>query len=113
MVHVPEDTEVKDLPFPHARIVDMVREETAEGQYVRKRVYFGLNLLLGRIADEIIDKLVDTDHAYIEKADLDRAARKYERIEEILEEKDRIIKHLQALEADVEQLSRDMERAGD
>ncbi|MDY6776659.1 MAG: hypothetical protein SVQ76_00975 [Candidatus Nanohaloarchaea archaeon] len=110
MVQVPDDIDNDDLPFPHSRVVNMVREETKEGQYVRKSVYHGLNLLLGRIAEDVIDKLVETDAAYIEKHDLDRAARKYENIEEVIEEKERIIKHLRALQEDVNKLARDIER---
>lgn len=91
----------------------MVRSKTAEGQYVRKSVYHGLNLLLGNIGEEIANEVVKTDKAYIEKSDLDRAARKYERIEEILEEKERVVKHLRALEEDVNKLARDVENAGD
>lgn len=112
MVEVPDDIEKSDLAFPHSRIVDMIREETDEGQYVRKDVYFGLNLLLGQIAEEIVDNLVETENAYIEKSDLDRAARKYERIEEILEEKERVVKHLRAMEDDVKKLARDVGNAG-
>ncbi|MDY6769632.1 MAG: hypothetical protein SVU88_01530 [Candidatus Nanohaloarchaea archaeon] len=112
MVQVPDDIENDDLAFPHSRIVNMVRAETKDGQYVRKSVYHGLNLLLGNIAEDIIDNLVETDAAYIEKHDLDRAARKYENIEEVMEEKERIIKHLRALQEDVNKLARDIERAG-
>jgi uncharacterized protein (UPF0297 family) len=112
MVEVPEDIDKNDLAFPHSRIVDMIRSETREGQYVRKEVYHGLNLLLGQIAEEIVDNLVETEEAYIEKSDLDRAARKYERIESILEEKERVVKHLRALEDDVAKLSRDIDQAG-
>ena len=36
MVEVPEEVDNEDLVFPHARIVNMVREKTEEGQYVRK-----------------------------------------------------------------------------
>lgn len=113
MVEVPDEELGKDdLPFPHSRIVNMIREETADGQYVRKDVYHGLNLLLGRIADDVIDNLVETDNAYIEKPDLDRAAAKYENIEAVMKEKERIIKHLRALQEDVDKLARDIERAG-
>lgn len=113
MVEVPEEELGKDdLPFPHSRIVNMVREETADGQYVRKSVYHGLNLLLGRIADDVIENMVKTDNAYIEKHDLDRAARKYENIETVMREKERIIKHLHSLQEDVDKLARDIERAG-
>lgn len=112
MVEVPDDIDTKDLPFPHSRVVNMVREETADGQYVRKTVYHGLNLLLGDIADDIIEKMVQTDNAYIEKHDLDRAAKKYEDIEAVMKEKDRIVKHLRALQDDVNKLARDIERAG-
>ncbi len=111
MVEVPDDIEKSDLLFPHARIVDMVRSETQEGQYVRKSVYFGLNLLLQQIAEDVVSNLVKTDNAYIEKPDLDRAAKKYERIEAILEEKERIVKHLQAMEDDVSKLARDINHA--
>ncbi len=112
MVEVPDDIEKKELAFPHSRIVNMVRDETGEGQYVRKSVYFGLNLLLQRIAEDVIDKLVETDNAYIEKSDLDRAARKYERIEALIEEKERVVKHLHSMEEDVRKLARDVKNAG-
>ncbi len=113
MVEVPEEVEKGDLAFPHSRIVSMVREKTQEGQYVRKDVYYGLNILLGNIADEIINEITNTDKAYIEKPDLNQATKKYEKIENILKEKERIIKHLKALEEDVNKLSRNMKQAGE
>lgn len=111
MVEVPEDTEVKDLPFTHARIKRMIREQASEGQYVRSNVYYGLNLLLGEIAQEIIDNMMDTEAAYVEKHHLDQAARKYEKVENIIKEKERVVRKLEALSADVERLSREVEQA--
>ncbi len=111
MVDVPEDVEVSELPFTHARIKRMVREKADEGQYVRSNVYYGLNLLLGEIAEEIIDKMMDTDAAYVEKHDLDRSARKYEKVENIIKEKERVSRKLEALSADIEKLSRDVQQA--
>ncbi|MFB6200318.1 MAG: hypothetical protein ABEJ83_05530 [Candidatus Nanohaloarchaea archaeon] len=111
MVNVPEDTEVSDLPFTHARIKRMIREKADEGQYVRSEVYYGLNLLLGEIAEEIINKMMQTDAAYVEKHDLDYAARKYEKVENILKEKERISRKLDALSKDVEKLSRDIQQS--
>ena len=111
MVEVPDDVEVSELPFTHARIKRMVREKADEGQYVRSNVYYGLNLLLGEIAEEIIDKMMDTEAAYVEKHDLDRAARKYQKVENIIKEKERVSRKLDALSADVEKLSRDVQQA--
>ncbi|MFB6217229.1 MAG: hypothetical protein ABEJ72_09770 [Candidatus Aenigmatarchaeota archaeon] len=111
MVNVPEDTEVADLPFTHARVKRMVREKADEGQYVRSEVYHGLNLLLGEIAEEIVNKMMDTEAAYVEKHDLDRAARKYEKVENILKEKERISRKLDALASDIEHLSREVQQA--
>lgn len=111
MVEVPEDIEVADLPFTHARIKRMVREEASEGQYVRSNVYYGLNLLLGEIAEEIIDRMMDTEAAYVEKHDLDRAARKYEKVENIIKEKERVKRKLESLSADIERLSREVDQA--
>ena len=111
MVEVPEDTEVSELPFTHARIKRMVREKASEGQYVRSNVYYGLNLLLGEIAEEIIDKMMETDAAYVEKHHLDHAAKKYEKVENILKEKERVVRKLEALSADIEQLSREVDQA--
>lgn len=111
MVEVPDDVEVSELPFTHARIKRMVREKADEGQYVRSNVYYGLNLLLGEIAEEIVDRMMDTEAAYVEKHDLDRAARKYEKVENIIKEKERVSRKLDALAADVEKLSRDVQQA--
>jgi len=111
MVNVPEDTEVEDLPFTHARIKRMIREHADEGQYVRSNVYYGLNLLLGEIAQEIIENMMETDAAYVEKHHLDHAARKYEKVENIIKEKERVSRKLEALSADVEKLSREVQQA--
>ncbi|MFB6145606.1 MAG: hypothetical protein ABEJ99_03810 [Candidatus Nanohaloarchaea archaeon] len=111
MVKVPDDVEVADLPFTHARIKRMVREKADEGQYVRSDVYYGLNLLLGEIAEEIIDRMMDTEAAYVEKHDLDRAARKYEKVENIIKEKERVSRKLDALASDIEHLSREVQQA--
>jgi len=111
MVNVPEDVEVSDLPFTHARIKRMVRDKAEDGQYVRSEVYYGLNLLLGEIAEEIIEKMMDTNAAYVEKYDLDRSARKYEKVENIIKEKERVSRKLDALASDVERLSREVNQA--
>ncbi len=111
MVVIPENVNKDDLAFPHARIVDMIRSKTREGQFVRKNVYIGLNILLKNIAEEIIGELVKTENAFIDKQDLDRAAQKYENVNLILKEKQRIIQHLLALREDVDKLARDLERA--
>ncbi len=110
MVEVPEDVEVAELPFTHARIKRMVREQASEGQYVRSNVYYGLNLLLGQIAEEIVENMMETEAAYVEKHHLDHAARKYEKVENILKEKERVSRKLEALSADVEKLSREVEQ---
>jgi len=104
-----EGVEKSDLEFPHAAIVRMVRNQTKEGQYVRNSVYLGLNKLLEEIADEIIAGMVDTENAYIERADLEEAARKYENVEKIIKEKERITQKLLAFSEDMKKLSRDIE----
>lgn len=89
----------------------MIREKADEGQYVRSNVYYGLNLLLGEIAQEIIDDMMETDAAYVEKHHLDEAARKYEKVENVLKEKERITRKLESLSADVEKLSREISQS--
>jgi len=111
MVNIPEEVEVSDLPFTHARVKRMVREKADEGQYVRSEVYYGLNLLLGEIAEEIIERMMNTESAYVEKYDLDRASRKYEKVENIIKEKERVSRKLDSLAADVEHLSREVQQA--
>ncbi len=111
MVLIPEKVDKDNLAFPHARIVNMVRSKTREGQFVRKDVYVGLNLILKMVAEEIINEMVKTENAFINKTDLDLAAQKFENVELILKEKQRIIAHLLALKEDVDKLVRDLERA--
>lgn len=111
MVEVPEDVQVSELPFTHARIKRMIRNHADEGQYVRSNVYYGLNMLLGEIAEEIISNMMDTDAAYVEKHHLDHAARKYEKVENIIKEKERVKRKLDALSADIERLGREIDQA--
>ncbi len=111
MVEVPEDTEISDLPFTHARIKRMIREHASEGQYVRSDVYKGLNLLLGQIAEEIIEEMMQTEAAYVEQHHLNEASKKYRKIENILQEKERIARKLEALSKDVEKQVRAFKQA--
>ena len=59
-----EESEIANLPFPHARIKDILKNKLKAGCYIKKKAAIDLNLWLGRLADKIAEDVAKTENAY-------------------------------------------------
>jgi hypothetical protein len=103
-----EKKEEENLLIPHSRLVELAKSKKTARKFVRRRVYQELNRRIKAIVEDIMSEMFNTPNAYIELPDLDRAMRKYTEALEIINEKSRIIAHLNAMKADVEKLAREL-----
>ena len=107
---VEQKSEIANLPFPHARVKDILKSKLKEGTYIKKKAAIDLNLWLGKLAEKIAEEAGKTKNAYVDADDINRITRKYEEIEQIEKEKSRIRAHLNAIKEDIDRLLEDLER---
>ncbi len=104
-----EKSEIRELPFPHARIKEILKSKLKEGTYIKKKAAINLNLWLGKLAEEIADEVSKTENAYISTDDIDRVTCRFDAVNKIEKEKKRISAHLNAIKEDINRLVEDLE----
>ncbi len=105
-----EESEIANLPFPHARVKDIIKSKLKPGTYIKKKAAINLNLWLGKVTDKIAEELSETEKAYVDGEDVNRVVGKFDAVDEIEKEKKRISLHLNALKEDINRLLDDLER---
>ncbi|MCK4429084.1 MAG: hypothetical protein KAU95_01815 [Candidatus Aenigmarchaeota archaeon] len=103
-------SDIAGLPFPHARVKDILKSKLTKGTYIKKKAVINLNLWLGNLADKISEELSKTEKAYVDADDVTRVISKFDAVDQIEKEKKRISAHLNALKEDINRLLDDLER---
>lgn len=106
------ETEIieEGLPFATAPIVRIMREELDDDKMIRSRVKREMNLWLGDICKKISRKMNESEYTMVALDDFRTAIEPYELIDEVEEERKRIIIHLERIKEDCDSLIRDVER---
>ena len=100
----------KDLPFPRATIVNMMRQYLGPGKQIKGQVKDEMNIWLGKMVERITKKMNEHPYTYVDYSMFQDAIETYEKIQDIEIEKERIIKRLEAIKADCEVLQREVDR---
>jgi len=103
---MPEDK----LPFPRATIVNMVRKHISKGKQIKGQVKDELNIWLGKTVERISNKMDKHPYSYIDGSMLREAIEPYENMEDIVKEKERIIKQLESIKAACDVLINEVDR---
>src|SRR3989339_154375 len=103
---MPEDK----LPFPRATIVNMVRKHISKGKQIKGQVKDELNIWLGKTVERISNKMDKHPYSYIDGSMLREAIEPYENMEDIVNEKERIIKQLESIKAACDVLINEVDR---
>ena len=112
------DEEIKDavneddegLPFPRARIVNLMRDEIGSGKQIRSEVKEAMNIWLGALLKSISSEMGDTQYGSVGMADFQRATKPYNMINDIIKDEERLIAGLEKLKLDADHLGREMSR---
>jgi hypothetical protein len=101
------------LPFPNARVVYLLKKDLDKEKIVRARVKKEMNEFLGRIVQNVAREMNKSPYTVIEGGDLHRAIKKYEKMEEIASQKERLIGYMDRIKQDCNVLISDVERSFD
>lgn len=101
------------LPFPNARVVAIMRSQLDKEKIIRARVKIEMNEWLGEMCKRISREMNKTPYSVIEVSDFQRAIKKYEQLEEIAKQKERLIVAMQRIIQDAQVLISDIERSFD
>ena len=104
------EEEAEDLPFAKAEVVRLMKENLDSDKMIRERVKVEMNKFLGQILENVCKQLNEYPYTTIEYEMLKESIYPYKNIERINEEKERILKHLDAIKADCDALSLDVRR---
>ncbi|MDO8626905.1 MAG: hypothetical protein Q7K42_00435 [Candidatus Diapherotrites archaeon] len=109
---VEEEGQVDDskLPFPRATIVNMLRSHLTKGKQIKGQVKDEMNLWLGKMVERIAGKLNDYPYSYVDGSMLRHAIEPYENLQDIENEKIRLIKQLESIKAACDVLISEVDR---
>jgi len=104
------EAEKEELPFAKAEVVRLMKQHLDSDKMIRERVKVEMNKFLGEILANICKELNKYPYATVEYDMFKECIYPYKNIERINKEKERIIKHLEAIKADCDSLSMDVKR---
>ncbi len=107
------ESEDERLPFPNARVVALMKRELDKEKIIRARVKKEMNEFLGRIVANVAREMNKSPYTVIEGGDLHRAIKKYEKMEEISSQKERLVGYMDRIKQDCNVLISDVERSFD
>ncbi len=100
----------RDLPFPRATIVNMMRQHIDKGKQIKGPVKDEMNIWLGQLVEKISKKMNAHPYTYVDLAMLKEAIKTYEQLEEVEMERERIIKYMEKIKADLDMLEREVDK---
>ena len=105
-----QEEEAEELPFAKAEVVRLMKQHLDSDKMIRERVKVEMNKFLGDVLEKVCKQLNEYPYTTIEYEMLKESIYPYKNVERINEEKERILKHLDAIKADCDALSLDVRR---
>jgi histone H3/H4 len=104
------EDETEELPFAKAEVVRLMKQNLDRDKMIRERVKVEMNKFLGDILENVCRQLNDYPYTTIDYEMFKESIYPYTNIKRINEEKERILKHLDAIKADCDALSLDVKK---
>ena len=102
------DEDDDSLPFPRARVVNLMRSHITEGKQIRSEVKDALNAWLGNLLARVAKEMNNSPYGSIGIADFQRATNPYDQISNLVRDEERLHISLEKLKVDADQIQRDM-----
>ncbi|MCD6478636.1 MAG: hypothetical protein J7L44_01990 [Candidatus Diapherotrites archaeon] len=107
---VSEKVEKEVLPFPNSVVVRHMREHLDPGKQIKKRVKIEMNKWLGDMLAKVTEEMNKLPYRYVDYAMFKDAVAKYTKLEEIAEERERLLKYIDKLKSDCEFMEKEIKR---
>ena len=105
-----QEEDDEGLPFAKAEVVRLMKQHLDRDKMIRERVKVEMNKFLGDVLEKVCKQLNEYPYTTIEYEMLKESIYPYKNVERINEEKERILKHLDAIKADCDALSLDVRK---
>ena len=105
-----EEVKKNELPFAYAEVVRLMKKELDDDKMIRERVKVEMNKFLGDILKNVCKQLNEYPYTTIDYEMFKECTYPYTNIERINQEKERILLHLEAIKADCDALSMDVQK---
>ena len=99
------------LPFAKNEVVRLMRENLDSDKMIKERVKVEMNRFLGDILENVCRQLNDYPYTTIDHEMLKECIYPYQNLKKINQERQRILKHLDAIKADCDALAMDVEKS--
>lgn len=105
-----KENEKEQLAFAYAEVVRLMKYHLDDDKIIQERVKIGMNKLLESILKDICAQLNQYPYTTIDYEMFKECAKPYTNIKRINQEKELILKHLDAIKADCDAMSADVQR---
>ncbi len=102
--------EESKLPFPRATVTNMMRQYLDDGKQIKGQVKDEMNIWLGKMVERIAQKMNAHPYTYVDYGMFKEAIEPYEKIQDVEQEKEHIIKQLEAVKSACDVLIREVDR---
>ena len=108
--NAPADEKKEKLPFAYAEVVRLMRENLDDGRMIQERVKVEMNNFLYGILVNVCKQLNEYPYTTVDYEMFKECVYPYTNISRINQEKERILLHLEAIKADCDALSMDVQK---
>ena len=105
------ENQKEKLPFAKNEVVRLMRENLDSDKMIKERVKVEMNRFLGDILENVCRQLNDYPYTTIDHEMLKECIYPYQNLKKINQERQRILKHLDAIKADCDALAMDVEKS--
>ncbi len=105
-----EEDEGREFAFAMAPVVRLMKAELDNDKMIRGRVKVEMNLWLEKICRKIAAKMNESDYTMVELDDFKTAIEPYEMVDDVEQERHRIVASLEKIKQDCDSLIRDVNR---
>ena len=108
--NAPADEKNEKLPFAYAEVVRLMRDNLDDGRIIQERVKVEMNNFLYGILVNVCKQLNEYPYTTVDYEMFKECVYPYTNISRINQEKERILLHLEAIKADCDALSMDVQK---
>ncbi|MCX8189966.1 MAG: hypothetical protein N3F05_01925 [Candidatus Diapherotrites archaeon] len=98
------------LPFPNSVVVRIMRQNLDPGKQIKKRVKVEMNKWLADMAAKISQEMNKQPYRTIDYAMFKDAVAKYTKLEEIADERERLLGYVNKIKSDCEYMEKEIRR---
>jgi hypothetical protein len=105
-----EELPEEKLPFPRATVVNRMRIHLDSGKQIKGQVKDEMNIWLGKMLERITKKMNEHPYSYVDGGMFREAIETYENVQDIENEKKRIVMQLESIKAACDVLINEVDR---